>query len=287
MILSELFVSFILYSFLGWVWETIYCTVREKRFQNRGFLFGPVCPIYGSCIVFVQLMCRFGQGLVDEKAPVWRVFLICAAGSAVAEYLTSWYLEERFHARWWDYSDMPLNVNGRICLPVTLCFGAAGAVIVRLILPWIEEAGHMIPPLAWEAASLLLMGLFAADLALTEAELKALLQKMQNVENEFNRRAEAAYSTLAGTPQQLETGVRALEEEFRGRMRSAAESLSAGQRLILDNIRTFRPARAMRYPLHAGQKLKEAWLEIRSRSAEEDGKEDREEDRYRGDGSDR
>ena len=72
MILSELFVSFILYSFLGWVWETIYCTVREKRFQNRGFLFGPVCPIYGSCIVFVQLMCRFGQGLVDEKAPVWR-----------------------------------------------------------------------------------------------------------------------------------------------------------------------------------------------------------------------
>ena len=271
MILSELFVSFILYSFLGWVWETIYCTVKEKRFQNRGFLFGPVCPIYGVCVVIVQLLCRFGRGLVDVQAPVWRVFLICAVGSAVAEFVTSWYLEKRFHARWWDYSTLPLNVNGRIALPVTLCFGAAGVVIVRYILPLIGEAGSMIPPLAWEAASLVLMALFAADFALTEAELNALLQKMQNAENEFNRRAEAAYSTLAGTPQQLEAKVRGLEEEFRDRMHTAAESLSSGQRLILDNIRSFRPARAMRYPLYAGQKLKEAWAEIRSRKKDQGG----------------
>ena len=67
MIISELFVLFIFYSFLGWVWETIYCTVQTGHFQNRGFLFGPVCPIYGVSILLVQLLCRYGRGFLNAR----------------------------------------------------------------------------------------------------------------------------------------------------------------------------------------------------------------------------
>ena len=265
MIISELFVLFIFYSFLGWVWETIYCTVQTGHFQNRGFLFGPVCPIYGVSILLVQLLCRYGRGFLNAQAPVWKVFLICAAGSAVVEYSTHWYLEKRFHARWWDYSNIPLNINGRICLPVTLCFGAGGVVIVRYILPVFESAGGQIPKLVWESASLVLMGLFAADFALTEAALNSLLQRIEGFENEFNARAESAYAMVAGKPAQVGSKVKGLEEEFRKKVYSAAGGLSRRQRHIMRNIRSFRPARVYHYSLHAGQKLKEALLELRRR----------------------
>lgn len=265
MIVSELLVLFIFYSFLGWVWETIYCTIQNGHFSSRGFLFGPVCPIYGFCILALQMLGRWGRGLLDEQTPVWQVFLICAAGSAVAEYVTSWYLEKRFHARWWDYANLPLNLNGRICLPVTLSFGAGGVVITRYILPVFETTASRIPPLAWETASLILTALFAADLALTEAELNSLLQRIENVENEFNIRAENLYTAVAGTPQQVGAKVKGLEEEFRTRLASAASGLNVRQKHIMKNIRSFRPGKVYRYSLHAGQKLKEALGELRRR----------------------
>lgn len=266
MIVSELFVLFIFYSFLGWVWETVYCTVQTGHFQSRGFLFGPVCPIYGVSILLAQLLCRYGRGFMDAQAPVWKIFLICAVGSAVVEYSSHWYLEKRFHARWWDYSNIPLNVNGRICLPVTLCFGAGGVVIVRYILPAFESAGSRIPQLAWEITSLILMGVFAADFALTEAELNRLLQRIESIENEFNARAESAYEAVAGKPAQVGVRVKGLEEEFRKRVYSAAGSLSRRQKHIIRNIRSFSPRRIYRYSLHAGQKVKEALPDLRRRS---------------------
>ena len=124
-----------------------------------------------------------------------------------------------------------LNINGRICLPVTLCFGAGGVVIVRYILPVFESAGGQIPKLVWESASLVLMGLFAADFK----------------------------------PAQVGSKVKGLEEEFRKKVYSAAGGLSRRQRHIMRNIRSFRPARVYHYSLHAGQKLKEALLELRRR----------------------
>ena len=126
MLIAQYFTEFMFYSFLGWVWESIYCTIKEKHWQDRGFLFGPYCPIYGSCIVAAEIV--FGHlipgGMGNMSFPM--IFIISYIGSAIAEFSTSWILEKRFHARWWDYSDMPLNIQGRICVPVSICFGAAG-----------------------------------------------------------------------------------------------------------------------------------------------------------------
>ena len=134
--ISQYFVEFIFFSFLGWVWESVYCTISEKRWQDRGFLFGPVCPIYGGCVVAASLVFGGLSRISPGPAPLWQIFIICTAGSAVAEYVTSWVLECRFYARWWDYSRLPLNLKGRICLPVSLCFGLAGIVVVCYLLPW-------------------------------------------------------------------------------------------------------------------------------------------------------
>ena len=133
MIITQCFVEFIFYSFLGWIWESIYCTAKEKKWADRGFLFGPICPIYGSCVVLTSVLFSLVPALSDPEFPLWAIFILCCLGSAVAEFGTSWVLEKRFHARWWDYSDMPLNIQGRICVPVSICFGLAGVLIVFLI----------------------------------------------------------------------------------------------------------------------------------------------------------
>ena len=263
MIIAQYFVYFILYSFLGWVWETVYCTIKQKHFANRGFLYGPICPIYGSAVITMQLMFRFFKGFSDGSMPVWELFLICAVGSAVLEYATSFYLEKRFHARWWDYSSIPLNVNGRICLPVTLCFGAAGVAIVKFLLPLIGQHGDNVHPLIYEAAALGLMAVFGADFALTEAALNQLLPKIEAVEKEFTDRAEALYTTVASTPQEIEAKVHGFELELSARAHTYAESLSSRQKYIFENIQSFRPKLPGRHAFHAGERVKEALKDLR------------------------
>ena len=84
--------------------------------------------------------------LSDPKFPIWGIFIICVIGSAIAEFATRWVLEKRFNARWWDYSNMPLNIQGRICVPVSICFGLAGVLIVRLLIPFVSGMHQVIHP---------------------------------------------------------------------------------------------------------------------------------------------
>ena len=199
MLIARSFVFFIFFSFCGWVWETIFCTFRHGRFESRGFLYGPVCPIYGSAIMAAQVI--FG-GLANvgmSSLPIWATFLICMLGSAVIEYVTSWYLEMRFHARWWDYSRVPLNLNGRICLRVSFGFGLAGTLVVTFVLPWAASFQESINPLVYEVMAIVFAGVFGADFALTEANLSTLLHRMNEAEREFTARGEQAYLTVASS----------------------------------------------------------------------------------------
>ena len=111
--------EFFIYSFMGWIYESIFCTIKEKKWCNRGFLYGPIIPIYGFGAVIISI---FVNVSVDNHVttPWWKVFLVSMVGSAILEYVTSWALEKIFHARWWDYSNMPLNILGQICLPYML-----------------------------------------------------------------------------------------------------------------------------------------------------------------------
>ena len=103
--IEYLLLWFLLYSCVGWVYESVLVSVLERRWVNRGFLNGPICPIYGAGAVLGILLL---SGLRDH--PV-IIFLISALGASVLEFVTSWAMEKIFHARWWDYSDYRFNIQ--------------------------------------------------------------------------------------------------------------------------------------------------------------------------------
>ena len=120
------FLLFMTYSFIGWIIEIIDRFKVNKRIVNRGFLIGPYVPIYGCCAILMVLL------LHSVKNPI-TLFAYCILIASTGEYLTSYIMEEVFHARWWDYSDYKYNLNGRICLINCLGFGILGFILIKYL----------------------------------------------------------------------------------------------------------------------------------------------------------
>ena len=149
---------FFLYSFLGWVWESCYVSLRQGRWVNRGFLNGPLLPIYGFGAVAILLF------TLPVAANPLLVFLMGMTGATLLEYVTGWTMERLFHVRYWDYSMYRFNLNGYICLPASLCWGAFSLVMLRLIHPVVSGWVAMLAPAAALTAALALSAFFAVDL---------------------------------------------------------------------------------------------------------------------------
>lgn len=123
----------VLYSFAGWLWESCYVSVKERRLVNRGFVTGPVCTIYGFGAVSVYLMLKPVSG---------NLFLLYLGGvlvPTVLEYLTSLLMEAVFHTRWWDYTRNKYNFQGRICLGASLGWGFFTVVLFEVLHPAVER----------------------------------------------------------------------------------------------------------------------------------------------------
>ena len=245
MIIAQYFVEFMFYSFLGWVWESIYCTAKEKKWADRGFLFGPICPIYGSCVVVASAVFSSIDVLNSPNFPIWGIFILCYIGSAVAEFVTSWVLEKRFNARWWDYSELPLNIQGRICVPVSIAFGLAGVAVVKFLIPAIEGVHEVVSPVVYEVLAIILAAIFGADFALTEASLSALLKDVKQMHEEFNEKAQERYEKVAAAPkvieQKIAEGKELAEERHEQLARAYAQRLSLNQKRILLGIEKIMP----------------------------------------------
>ncbi|MBO6129592.1 MAG: putative ABC transporter permease [Pseudobutyrivibrio sp.] len=184
--LSKYFVLFIIYSFLGWIYETCYCTIREKSWQNRGFLYGPCIPLYGVGATLAQIIFIDLPFDTLQNASYFSIFLGCSIGSFFLEYGTSYALEKKFHARWWDYSDMPLNINGRVCLIFTACFGIAGIIVTQFIIPPIVNSISYIPQNLIELIALVFMFLFGMDMALTVSALTTFAKDFERINEQIN-----------------------------------------------------------------------------------------------------
>ena len=195
-----------IYSFLGWVYETIYCTVKSGKWENRGFLFGPACPIYGTGAIAISVV----MGLTAQnniQLSTWQIYLISVVGSAVLEFVTSWALEKKFHALWWDYSRLPFNLQGRISLFTSLGFGIAGLLIVYYIAPATQEMMDAVSPIMTEFLSLLLLFIFAADLTLTVVALYHFERVVARVEDSFNNGMEAIVDSTVQRTQRVKMGI--------------------------------------------------------------------------------
>lgn len=114
---QKIVIYFIIYSFLGWVCEEIFCIVSTHEFVKRGFLFGPICPIYGyGAIILIAILKNY------KNKPV-KLFCLSAVIFSVFEYITDFFLQALFGAKWWDYTGQFLNLNGRITLSFSLVWG--------------------------------------------------------------------------------------------------------------------------------------------------------------------
>ncbi len=119
--------------------EVLCKVVQVRRFVNRGFLIGPICPIYGFGVLGILLL--IGKTPGDILSVFLKSILICSA----LEYFTSYIMEKLFKARWWDYSKNKFNINGRICLETMLPFGLLGTVIVYFVNPFLSHIIEKIP----------------------------------------------------------------------------------------------------------------------------------------------
>lgn len=131
-LLCRLVILFFIFSVVGWMIEVVLKYIQYRRFINRGFMIGPYCPIYGCGVVAITVLVG---GAVGGNGSIGDIFLLGFAICGALEYFASWYMEKLFHARWWDYSTKPMNLNGRIWIGNLLLFGIASVAVVRLIAP--------------------------------------------------------------------------------------------------------------------------------------------------------
>lgn len=130
---------FFFYSFIGWFFESCYCSFKPKKWINRGFLRGPLCPIYGTGAMVILLLLMPLREATSH--PYLNELLIFTVGMVVCdavEFATSYIMEKLFNARWWDYSGMRFNIQGRICLTHTFYWGTASCLFCYVLHPIID-----------------------------------------------------------------------------------------------------------------------------------------------------
>ena len=173
--IAQLILLFFIYSFLGWCVEVAFAACKEGRFVNRGFLNGPLCPIYGFGVVLVVLMLEpFGGSLP-------MLFLGSIAVTTAIEFAAGFLLEKLFHAKWWDYSDMPMNIGGYVCPLFSLMWGLACLIVVRFVHPPILWMVHRVPDWLMTVLLSVLLSLIFADIAATVAAIRKLNDKLKRL----------------------------------------------------------------------------------------------------------
>ena len=207
--IANYMLMFFLYSALGWTVESTYRslgetyrarkTTKEKKIINSGFLNGPLCPIYGTgAMVFEILLSPF-------KNHWWAVLLLGMVFADIVEYMTSLIMETLFHARWWDYSEEPFNLHGRICLKHTIYWAVFSLVFVYGVAPVYEYLISFVPQNVRNIALAVILVIFLIDLYLTvmaALNLQKLVRKLEGLRTNVLLAGEyvkAAAGTIKGS----------------------------------------------------------------------------------------
>ncbi len=246
---------FFLYSFAGYLWEVAYVSLRSRKPVNRGFLFGPILPIYG-----------FGAITILHAAlPVQNDLLLTALlgglAASILEYFTGWLMEKLFAVRYWDYSNDPGNIRGYVCPRATFAWCVFSVLLVRWVHPYFDGALQYVAGSWVHVLTHALMAGIAVDTTVSARQaldLKALLQEMA----EENERLAAAMEKAEQVKGRVDAKLAYLDtngngipdvEEFRARVADAkvdAKARSERIRMILEQVNERRPK-----PLAAARRI--------------------------------
>lgn len=216
-LLFRLIFWFMLYSVVGWIYESVLCSITDRHLVNRGFLNGPYCPIYGSG----ALLDIFILGRIENP---FLLFFLGVIVTCTLEYLTSYVMEKLFKARWWDYSDKKFNIGGRVCLLGAVAFGLFSVILIKVLHPAVCRLTDMLPTLALNIISAVFAVGFITDLIVTVAGF-----------SDFNRRLESLAQSLGELKTEATDKLRssAAFSALNSAYESFAEKLSAQQRRML------------------------------------------------------
>ncbi len=178
----KIFYCFFIYCFIGWVWETMFVSVKEGKLANRGFLTGPVIPIYGvaATTMLIAFFNSFMKPYVTQEGvkSFVIIFVMGAVLASVVEYVTSYVMEKFFKVKLWDYSEFPLNIQGRVCLFPSLFWGLMAIVLVKGLHPLLLKRIERFPERPAEIVGYVIIGIFLFDLVSTIIATAELSKKI-------------------------------------------------------------------------------------------------------------
>lgn len=165
-----------IYSFCGWLLETITKTIAQKKFVNSGFLFGPICPIYGiAAIMMIKVLNTFKGNYIFAFIASFIVF-------TVWEYFVGWLLEKVFHTKYWDYSYYKINLHGRICLINSLTWGFLGVAFIEIIHPIVEYLLQLVPNIIINRITIMVSAILILDCIMTIIKINNINISMRKLE---------------------------------------------------------------------------------------------------------
>ena len=218
---SQWVLLFFLYSFCGWCWEVFLYLVKERRFVNRGFLFGPILPIYGFGAVGILLTC------VPVEGNMALVALVGTIAASLLEYVTGFAMESLFHVRYWDYSKQPLNLNGYICALSAATWAVFSVIIVSVVNPFVKNYIYMIPLTMADAAAAIFVCFAVVDTSFAvrrALDLRALLESMERYAKELQ--------ALHGGLDSINERVSGMIRDFAAHVDSKQEELAASAKRV-------------------------------------------------------
>lgn len=246
--LSTLFLYFCFYACAGWCMETVYCSILEKRFVPRGFLHGPLCPIYG---VGVLMMILFFEPL---KNNLFVFYLVSTVVMSAWEYFVGWFLEVTTHIKYWDYSMYRFNLKVRICLWVCLVWGILSYVCIFWIHPPVAALFAQLPLLTRQIAAIALALALLADAVITIREL-ALMTKVLNTLQSLSNELQL----------QVSLGKMELSDRLAGAKDMVTDKLQDAKDIVTDKLQDAKEVMATLLPdsvADAGSKLKARYNDL-------------------------
>ena len=229
--LYHILAFFLIYSCLGWCVEVVYAAATTGQLVNRGFLNGPVCPIYGFGMILVLF---FLTPLEDNLLLLYLGGVILPSA---LELVGGWALYKLYRTRWWDYTDKPFNIGGYVCLEFSLMWGVGAMVMVKVIHPTLAALVNIIPPLVGFVLMCLLYAVYAADVvatAIAASDLARELDALEKVADSMHAVSDAMTELLGTTALDMDQKM----DESRLQLKLAAAEAR-------DNVPKLKPREAM------------------------------------------
>lgn len=167
---------FVIYSILGWVLESIFRSICEKKLINTGFLKGPFCPIYGvGAIIMITLLSKFKNNIII-------LFIVSFLVLSIWEYVVGYFLEKIFHTKYWDYSNHKFNIQGRVCLSNSIYWGILGVLFIKYIHPFISNEILKIDSIYFEVLICLIGIIMLIDAIISIVKIKNIKGTLEKID---------------------------------------------------------------------------------------------------------